>query len=154
MVADEGEGIDPDETEHVFDARAAGLDERELRQRAQYPEAASAPYAARSYRYPYALVAWHDGPVGVDIERIEACDPAFAQSICTPDETVQWETLEDAHAYFSSMWSSKEALGDAVSYDPRRLQAPLLWPTGRAGAWHALQLPIAERHIAWLCWRH
>jgi phosphopantetheinyl transferase len=98
----------------------------------------SAPYLTRSYRYPYALVASHTGPVGIDIERIEPCDPGFAQSICTPDETVQWEALQDPHAYYSSMWSSKEALakalGDAVSYDPRRLQAPMLWPTGRAGA--------------------
>ena len=41
---------------------------------------------ARSYRHAYALVAWHPEPVGVDIERVDAYDPEFAQSTCTPSE--------------------------------------------------------------------
>jgi hypothetical protein len=36
----------------VIDARSAGLDEHGL-------------------RYPYALVSWHRGRVGIDIERVE-----------------------------------------------------------------------------------
>jgi len=142
----------------LIDGRADRLDERGLRQRARsISGAAGAQYVSRSYRHPYALVAWYAGPVGIDIELVEPCDAAFARSICTPAEIVTWATLADPHTYFSSMWSSKEALakalGDAVSYDPRRLEAPMLWPAGRAGPWHAMQLTVVEGHVAWLCWR-
>ena len=48
--------------------------------------AADAAHTSRSYRYPYALVASHSEPVGVDIERIEPFDQAFLESILTPSE--------------------------------------------------------------------
>lgn len=142
----------------VIDARSAGLDEPGLRAAARtVTDAARAPHVTRSYRYPYALLSWHSGPVGIDIERVTTCDPAFAASICTPAEAVKWTTLPDPHAYFSTMWSSKEALakalGNALDYDPRRLQAPMLWPDGQAGAWRAAQLHVAPDHVAWICWR-
>jgi 4'-phosphopantetheinyl transferase superfamily len=142
----------------LLDARAAGLDEPGLRDRARVISATvGAPYVSRSYRHPYALVSWHTGPVGIDLERVEPCDAAFARSICTPAETIEWATLEDASVYFSSLWCSKEALakalGDALRYDARRLEAPMLWPAGRAGAWNAARLPMGPGHVAWLCWR-
>jgi hypothetical protein len=142
----------------MIDARYAGLDDHGLRTCARaVTHAARAAHVTRTSRYPYALVSWHRGAIGIDLERVEPCDPAFAASICTPAEAVEWTTLPDPHAYFSSMWSSKEALakalGNALAYDPRRLQAPMLWPDGQAGAWRASQLPVAADHVAWICWR-
>ena len=142
----------------LLDARPHGLDEGALRAWARgIAECVGAPYSARSYRYPYALVAWHSGPVGVDIERIEPCDPAFARSICTPAEAALAATPGDPDAYLTSLWSSKEAiakaLGDALAYDPRRLEAPMLWPAGRAGAWQSARLAVPDHHVAWICWR-
>jgi phosphopantetheinyl transferase len=142
----------------LLDARSAGLDETGLRAAARGLTGATGRlHASRSYRYPYALVSWHAHPVGIDIERIEPCDPAFAASICTPAETIKWSSLSDPHEYFIAMWSSKEALakalGNALDYDPRRLQAPMLWPHGRAGVWRAADLHTPDDHVAWVCWQ-
>ena len=142
----------------LLDARSAGLDEPRLRAAARaLTDATGELHASRSYRYPYALVSWHAHPVGIDIERVESCDPAFAASICTPAETVQWWSLSNPHEYFTALWSSKEALakalGNALDYDPRRLQAPMLWPEGRAGVWRAADLHVTDAHVAWVCWR-
>jgi phosphopantetheinyl transferase len=141
----------------MLDGRRAGLDESGLREWARaYVGAQGAPHVTRSYRYPYALVAWHGARVGIDIERIEPYDAAFAQSICMPSETVDWASASNRDEYLSSMWSSKEAiakaLGDALSYDPRRLEAPMLWTGGQAGAWRSAQLPVVKDHVAWICW--
>jgi hypothetical protein len=138
----------------LLDARAAGLDEPGLRAWARAEAArGGAPRVSRSYSYPYALVAWHDEPVGVDIERIEACDAAFAESICTPRERAEIA----ADTYLTALWCSKEALakalGDALRYDPRRLDSPMLWPGGRAGPWRAEPVAAPPGHTAWLCWR-
>jgi hypothetical protein len=107
---------------------------------------------SRSYCPPFALVAWHDGPVGVDIERIVDCDARFAESITTPDERVP-----DTDREIISLWSGKEALakalGDAVDYDPRRLEAPGGWRNGVSGAWHASALPLPDGYCGWVCWR-
>jgi hypothetical protein len=144
----------------LLDARAAGVDEPGLRELARAECASSgAPHTTRSYSFPYALVAWHEARVGVDIERIAHCDEAFARSISTPAEHVEYGSVLDPDGHFTSVWSSKEALakalGDALEYDPRRLDSPLGWPGGRAGAWRALALalPGAAHHVAWLCWR-
>jgi hypothetical protein len=108
--------------------------------------------ASRSYCDPYALVAFHDGPVGVDIERVVACDARFAESITTPAERVPRTDAE-----IVSLWSGKEALakalGDAVDYDPRRLEAPGGWPGGINGAWRAAALALPAGCVGWLCWR-
>lgn len=142
----------------MLDADTLGLDESGLRAwtRAQVPSS-RAYFASRSYRYPYAAVAWHSRPVGIDLERIEACDAAFADSICTPAERCGWPTNRDPDAYAISLWCSKEALakalGDAVAYDPRRLEAPLAWPAGRSGRWRATPLLAPAGHVAWVCWR-
>jgi len=107
---------------------------------------------SRSYCAPYALVAWHDGPVGVDIERVVGCDARFAESITTPDERVPHTDRE-----IISLWSGKEALakalGDAVDYDPRRLEAPGGWRNGVNGAWRAWALPLPDGYCGWACWR-
>lgn len=142
----------------LLDARSAGLDEPGLRATARaLTDATCELHASRSYSYPYALVSRHAHPVGVDIERVESCDPAFAASICTPAETVRWWSLSNPHEYFIALWSSKEALakalGNALDYDPRRLQAPMLWPEGRAGVWRAADLHVTDDHVAWVCWR-
>ncbi len=141
----------------LLDARSAGLDEAGLREWARAcGESHSTPYVTRSYRYPYALVAWHGARVGIDIERVEPFDAAFAESIKAPSESVSWASVTDRDAHLASMWSSKEAiakaLGDALSYDPRRLEAPSLWPDGRAGAWRSAQLTAPDGHVAWICW--
>ena len=142
----------------LLDARRIGLDEPGLRAAARaVSEVTGDPHTTRSYRYPYALVSTHARSVGVDIERLEPCDPTFAASICTPTEIVDWWSLSNPHEYFVALWSSKEALakalGDALDYDPRRLPAPMLWPGGRAGVWQAAELQVSDGHVAWVCWR-
>jgi phosphopantetheinyl transferase len=143
---------------YLLDARSAGVDESGLRAWARsFTERAGAPHVTRSYRHPFALVSWHHDAVGIDIERLEPCDAEFAQSICTPEEITEWARLRNPQAHTSSMWSSKEALakalGEPLSYDPRRLAAPMFWPQGRAGCWRAANLPVNADHVAWLCWR-
>jgi hypothetical protein len=142
----------------LLDAERAGLGQPELRAWAQTEAAAAdAPHSSRSYRYPYALVAWHDEPVGIDIERVERFDPAFIESICTPSERELPRPETDLDAYLASLWCSKEALakalGDALRYDPRRLGSPIFWRDGQAGPWHAVSLPVPAGHNGWLCWR-
>jgi len=142
----------------LLDARSAGLNPRALRAWARAETtAAAAPYVARSYRYPFALCAWHSSPVGVDIERIEPCEDAFARSICTPSELPDLADRLNRDLYVSSLWCSKEALakalGNAINYDPRRLDAPSRWPAGRSGPWCAQSLPVTAEHAAWLCWQ-
>jgi phosphopantetheinyl transferase len=145
-------------TARLLDARSDGLDEPGLRTGARaLTDAAGASCASRSYRYPYALVAWHDAPVGVDIERAEPFDPAFLESISTPSECAHSPDPRDPAAYTASLWASKEALakalGDPVAYDPRRLESPMFWPAGCSGPWRAAPLPVPGGHNAWLCWR-
>jgi hypothetical protein len=142
----------------LLDARAAGLDEAGLRAQARALAAERpASHVARSYRHPHALVAWHSEPVGVDIERIETCDTAFAQLICTPLERAGATATDDRDVYLSSLWCSKEALakalGDALQYDPSRLDSPMRWPNLRSGRWNATPLQTVPGHVAWLCWR-
>jgi len=141
----------------LLEAREPGLDERGLRRWARAQTFAGARCVSRSYRHPYGLVAWHDQPVGIDIERIEQFDPALLESICTPSErSLPVDELDPAR-YATSVWCSKEALskalGDALRYDPRRLGSPLFWPGGRSGPWRARSLPAPPGHTAWLCWR-
>jgi len=114
-----------------------------------------ATFASRSYRYPYALVATHEAQVGCDIERDEPWDDASLESILTPQERTREPRLEPRSA--PSIWSSKEALakalGDALAYDPRRLEAPVLWPRHTSGRWRACSVDAPPGHVAWLCWR-
>ncbi|MCW3049766.1 MAG: hypothetical protein JWO74_4050 [Solirubrobacterales bacterium] len=145
----------------LLDARRTGLDERGLRAWARAVSSClGPPRATRSYRFPYALVAASDGPVGVDLERVEPVDRAFAVSIATPDERGALDAGEagdDIAAWAIALWSAKEALakalGDAVAYDPRRLPSPLRWPNLRAGAWRAARVAVPAHHTGWLCWR-
>jgi 4'-phosphopantetheinyl transferase superfamily len=140
----------------LIDGTAEGLDEAELRLRARELGATrgSGP-VSRSYCYPYALVGWHSGPIGVDIERVCNCPEEFSQAICTPGEKAsgRWITDHD----LISLWSSKEALskalGDALDYDPRRLESPAGWPGGASGPWRTAILPAPDGHCGWICWR-
>jgi hypothetical protein len=63
----------------------------------------------------------------------------------------------DRDVYLSSLWCSKEALskalGDALRYDPSRLDSPMRWPELRSGPWSATPLKTVTGHAAWLCWR-
>jgi len=143
---------------HLLDARAAGLDEPRLRAWARAQGgSADACFVARSYRHPYALIARHVHPVGIDIERIEPCDAAFAESICTPWERAELPGDRDRDAYLTSLWCSKEALakalGDALRYDPRRLESPISWPPHGCGPWRAAPLAVPPQHVGWICWR-
>ena len=140
----------------LIDARAGGLDEPGLRARARgWAAAQNAAHVSRSYSFPYALVGWHRDRVGVDIERTVACDERFARSICTPAEAegAPWGSDDE----IISLWSAKEALakalGDAVRYDPRRLESPARWPAGASGPWRARRLSAPDGFCGWVCWR-
>lgn len=150
---------DPGPIVLTLDARTTGAgDIAALREQARARAATlGLPHISRSYRFPYALIAGHDTPVGVDIERIEPPDERFARSICTPDELTEIDTIMTAPDGVASLWSSKEALskalGDALEYDPRRLTAPSGWPDGDGGAWRARRAPAPAGHLAWIVWR-
>ncbi len=139
----------------LLDARERGLDEAGLRRWAA-EMSQGATHTSRSYRYPYALVACHTRQVGVDIERVEELGAEFLDSILTPGERLTVGTAYDAR-HVSSLWCSKEALakalGDALRYDPRRLESPAGWPGETSGPWRALALDAPPGHVAWLCWR-
>jgi 4'-phosphopantetheinyl transferase superfamily len=142
---------------HLIDARNEKLDQVGLKARARRAcETSQAPFTSRSYRFPLALVACHYARVGVDVERVESCDKDFADSIRTPTELAGGSPAVDSDRFFTSLWSSKEALskalGDALDYDPRRLEGPGAWPDGRAGPWRARALEVSADHVAWLCW--
>jgi phosphopantetheinyl transferase len=142
----------------LLDARRRGLaDAAALRDWARATAPPGARNVSRSYSFPYALVAWHDGPVGVDIGRVAPCDTAFADSIRTPAERAADVPVGEARdRVVTSLWCSKEALakalGDARRYDPRRLEGPPSWPGGQAGPWRAQALLAPAGHVAWLCW--
>ena len=107
--------IDADDAPRValIDVTLEGLDQAALRRRARELGAAvGAGAVSRSYCHPYALVASHTGPVGVDIERIVACDERFARSICTPTEMARTPWANDREIV--SLWSGKEALAKAL----------------------------------------
>ena len=142
----------------LLDALEAGLDKPGLKAWARAEsDNAGGLHSSRSYRFPYALIAWHSEPVGVDIERIEPFDRAFLESIRTPSEPADPPDGAGADDYLASLWSSKEALskalGDALSYDPRRLESPIAWPDGKSGRWRAAVLAVPAGHVGWLCWR-
>jgi 4'-phosphopantetheinyl transferase superfamily len=142
----------------LLDAATVALDERGLRAWAREESlAVGAPYTSRCYRHPHAVVAWHSEPLGVDIERIEPLGEGFAESICTPRERQLLGDRPRSDAFLASLWSGKEALakalGDALRYDPRHLESPLLWPDAQAGRWRATQLQVPAGHVGWLCWR-
>ena len=119
--------------------------------------ARGAAHVSRSYRPPLAVVAWHSARVGVDVERLEPMGRDFADSICTPSERVQLDSQLDDDEIVASLWCAKEALakvlGDAVDYDPRRLEAPLLWKQGSCGRWRARTVEVPAGHICWLVWQ-
>jgi hypothetical protein len=151
-----GDGADPHVT--LLDARQLGVDSATLRTRARSLTAASgAPFVSRSYRFPYALAGWHCGPIGIDIEQIGPLDSDFADLICTPDEQSELVSVDDRDTYLTSLWCSKEALGkalgDALLYEPGRLEAPVRWPLLRSGPWRAWALDVEPTHVAWVCWR-
>jgi phosphopantetheinyl transferase (holo-ACP synthase) len=142
----------------LLDVREGGEDIQALRARARaLTRESGAPHASRSYRYPYALVGWHGDRIGVDIERTDALPPDFGALICTPDERAELAGAADPDAYLASLWCAKEALskalGDALAYDPARLDAPSRWPERRSGPWRAEALTTVPGHVAWLCWR-
>ena len=144
-------------TVQLLEAGNEDADDARLHERARLlADAAKAAHTSRSYRHPYALLAWHDHPVGIDIERIEPVDRAFLESISTPSERVSLRVRNEA-ADVISLWCSKEALakalGDARRYDPRRLESPVRWPEGRSGPWRARRLEAPAGYLAWVCWR-
>ncbi len=139
----------------LLDAGDDGLDEPGLKARARdWETPRSAGRVSRSYCFPYALVGCHADQVGVDIERVVECDERFARSICTPAEEQEapWRSNEE----IVSLWASKEALakalGDALRYDPRRLESPRGWANRASGPWRAGPLPVPGGYRAWVCW--
>ncbi len=149
----------PRPTVQVLDARPARLDESELKAWSRAMSARSAAaHVSRSYAYPYALVACHCDPVGVDIELVQPLAFGFLASIQTPWERGAAVPGEggDRDTWATSLWSGKEALakalGDALRYDPRRLQSPVTWPDSRCGRWRAEAVDGIDGHVGWVCW--
>ncbi len=141
----------------LLDATDRGLDPDALRRWARARTSQlPASCTARSYSFPYALLGWHAGPLGVDLERITAPDRAFADSIRTPAERQELEVGEISGRALASLWCSKEALakalGDALRYDPRRLDSPAGWAGGQSGPWRASELEAPAGHVAWVVW--
>ena len=134
--------------------RGSAADLRELA-RAHKP-ARLAEHRSRSYCGSLALIAWHAGPLGVDLERVQATDASFTESICTPAELALFGDRLGDPDFAIALWSGKEALakalGDAVAYDPRRLESPLGWSNGVCGAWSAVQFAPVAGHVAWIVW--
>ena len=143
----------------LLDARDRDLDAEGLREWARVLTVASGVrFVSRSYRYPYAVVGWHRDPIGVDIETIGPYDEALADVICTPSERSDLSSRADLGAHLTSLWCAKEALakalGDALAYDPARLESPAHWSSRRGGRWGAMPLADPpEGHAAWVCWR-
>jgi hypothetical protein len=142
----------------LIDARAEGLNDAGLRTRARQMAGMQAErFSCRSYCFPLALVATHEAPVGVDIERVRGFSDAFADSICTPSERLAGWPEQEADRFLTALWSSKEALakglGDALQYDPRRLDGPGAWPDGCSGRWSARPLELGQDYVGWVCWR-
>ena len=142
----------------LLDANELQIDDRELRLIARtLSTTCGSEYVSRSYSFPYALVAIHDRAVGVDVERVSTCNSLFADLICTREERVEVACESDPDRLLTSLWSSKEALakglGDALQYEPSRLEAPARWPESRAGAWSCEEVIIDSAHVAWVCWR-
>jgi hypothetical protein len=141
----------------LLDAKPADLDNRQLRGWARKQAAPPrASHTSRSYRYPYALVAWHTEPVGVDIDEVQRFHREFLDAICTPDER-SLPVPDDAEEYVASLYCSKEALskarGNPMRYDPSKLGSPMFWPDGRSGPWRATELALPSGHVGWVCWR-
>jgi phosphopantetheinyl transferase len=94
--------------------------------------------------------------VGVDLERIQPCDTAFADLICTTTERRDPACVTDPDHYLTSIWCSKEALakalGDARRYEPSRIDSPLTWPYRAKSLWQTTELAVAPGFVAWLCW--
>jgi phosphopantetheinyl transferase len=155
-------------TVHFLDARTSGWGRPRLQAEAQALEPPQAPCSSRSYRFPFALAAWHHRQVGIDIERTDDVRPALANVACTAPEQGYLGSMPDISEYLAHLWSAKEALakalGDALAYEPGRLGSPSLWPptmgvvgaTGLfvlgCGRWRAASLPVPEGHVGWLCW--
>ncbi len=164
----------------LLDARTLGFaDEAALREHARRVcSQTGANHTCRSYSYPLALIATHTNRVGCDIERVAPCDEAFADSIRTPAEQAAAAACRDGgdldpmgkdvnptgeataaaelDRRITSLWSSKEALakalGDALDYDPRRLEGPGSWPDGRSGPWRAQEIELPDGYVGWVCW--
>ena len=164
----------------LIDAHTLGLpDEAALREHARRVcSQTDANHTCRSYSYPLALIATHTNRVGCDIERVAPCDEAFADSIRTPAERVaagacrddggldpmgrypnptgEMAATAELDRRITSLWSSKEALakalGNALDYDPRRLQGPGSWPDGRSGPWRTREIELPDGYVGWVCW--
>ena len=120
---------------------------------------------SRSYHPPVALVGIHAGRVGVDVEGVVATEAGFFEGIATPRERTTLSLPPEGpqrDRFLIELWSAKEAvakaLGDALSYDPRRLDSPFVWQEVgpglyRAGAAYAHPLELGEGLVGWVCWR-
>ncbi len=144
----------------AYDARALALDDAGLRDYVrQQTRDTPLSHHSRSYAYPYAMLAsWHDA-VGVDIERLQPHDLAFATTICTPRELIEVRLAAhegDEGVLLSHLWSCKEALakalGDALRYEPSRLEVIDLLAVGHLGRWIGGSVDVDDRYCAWLCW--
>ena len=77
---------------------AHGHDHAWLRRHARAVDAGGEVHVSRSYCHPYAVVAAHGAPVGVDIERLEPDDPGLLESIGTPAERAMIASIRSSSA--------------------------------------------------------
>ena len=78
---------------------------------------------------PWAACAFHDGPVGIDVEDLAMpAEPGMAAAFMSPAELSAYDALDGAlarQAYFFDVWTAKEAfikaVGGPVRFAPESL---------------------------------
>lgn len=82
----------------------------------------------------WVAAAFDDGPVGIDVERVEAVPPDIAGRILSPEEAEEWERApeEERQERLCRIWTLKESYVKAIG---RGLSEPLrsfaVLPSGR-----------------------
>ncbi len=93
----------------------------------------------------------------MDLERVEPCEPSFAELICTPWERALLAGAADPDRFLASLWSSKEALakllGDPLHSVPSQVPSPLSWPDDHHRALRAAPVALPDGFVGWACWR-
>jgi hypothetical protein len=139
----------------LVEALDARIGPKELRAAARELTArCEVPFASRAYCFPLALVATHQLRVGTDIERVDRLTAFDAPAILSPAERARYLELTDEQV--GAIWSGKEALakalGDALDYEPRRLESPWFWREGRSGRFSAKSFSVNATCCAWVVW--
>ncbi len=80
----------------------------------------------------------------------EQNETTLADIILTEEENTYLSSFpdEDKISQLLKIWSAKEALtkalGDALSYNPKFLTSPVMWPESKSGRWHYVSFDPVE----------